>query len=568
MERTSSLDLFRGSDAFTSLTFLDGQELSHEANSGNIAAEGGQPSQAIPASMPINSVQRPSKLLHTSRLAAGFSGWPQTDSSLYPSLAMQQPATARHMFLPLGSPASQHTTGTADCQADSFAALLADDTALGFADDCFRRESDLHLSQDHAVAAETAYQIALSSNDKYTSPSEQPQDNITASTPPSAVSPATQSAASESVPHNPLVGRVAPVTVSANAAPHSPPDVASASQGIASAQNLITTSFRNPSQPPPEDGHLPAAHASITAADACANKTAADAYSSGTEPEVAHDQLQTADQPTGHMQADAPNSTQVEPPTSTDHGQAHTAQASASSCMVAALTARDAVANNLGARRSMRLKASEPLLRPPPLSAQNSSQAEAMVSPDCATAPGDAPDSCAQAPLEDNHAGTTELEAIPAQVKADLHDSAEGERQHASHDCQRQNASQVQGSVSQQQKLGSGQAAGGRPKLAVQDYQLPLLQTARDVPDSGAQTQQDKRQPEQPGPVATLSQGAHTRLPQDASTSQHRDGMPGVFYIPGLQSYVLLAEDSCCGRASSKLPAETVRVAARLILSA
>ena len=510
MERTSSLDLFRGSDAFTSLAFLDGQELSHEANSGNIAAEGLQPSQAIPARMPVNSLhlaapmQRPSKMLHTSRLAAGFSAWPQTASGPYPSVAaMQQPARARHTFLPFGSPASQHVAGTVDCQADSCAALLADDTALGFADDCFRRESDLFLSQDRAVAAETAYHIALPSNDDYSSPSD--------------VSPATQSAAAESMPHDPTVGKAAPVTVSAHSAPCHLPAIAAASQEIASTQTPIINSFHNLSPSALKDSNLaPAAPASMTAADASA---------SGAEPQAAHDQLQTADHHAGQMQSDTPNPDQVEPQTSTDNGQAHTAQVSASSSLVTAPTARDIVANNLGACKSMKSKLVEPLLRPNPLPAQMSPQAGA---------PGDAPDCCIRAPLEGEHPHATDLEATPAEVKADLqeklHDTAVG--QAASQGCQLQNASHGHSSISQQQKLGSGETAGGRPKLAVQDYQLPLLQSARDVSASGPQTQEDTRQAEQPGLTATVSQAAHTSLPQNAPTSQHRGDMSGVCFPP------------------------------------
>lgn len=440
-------------------------------------------------------------MLHTSRLAAGFSAWPQTASGPYTSVAaMQQPATARHTFLPFGSPASQHVAGTVDCQADSCAALLADDTALGFADDCFRRESDLFLSQDRAVAAETAYHVALPSNDDYSSPS--------------AVSPATQSAASESMPHDPTVGEAAPVTVSAHSAPRHLPAIASASQEIAFTQTPIINSFHNLSPPALKDSNqAPAAPASMKAADA---------YSSGAEPQAAHDQLQTADHHAGQMQSDTPNPAQVEPQTSTDNGQA---QVFASSSLVAAPTARDIVANTLGACKSMKSQLIEPLLRPNPLPTQKSPQAEA---------PSVAPDSCSQAPLEGERPHAIDLPATSAEVKADLqkrmHDTAVG--QAASQVCQLQNASHVRGSISQQQKLDSNQPASGRPKLAVQDYQLPLLQNARGEPASGPQTQQETRQAEQPGLTATVSHAAHTSLPQSAPTSQQRGDMSGACFPP------------------------------------
>ena len=515
MERTSSLELFRGSDAFTSLAFLDGQEPSREANSGNIAAEGLQPSQAIPASIPVSSLhlaaptQRPSKLLHPSRLAPGFSAWPPTTSCPYPLVAMQQPATARHTFLPFGSPASQHAAGTTDCQPDSFAALLADDTALGFADDCFRRESDLYLSQDRAVAAETAHHIALSSSDDYSSPAEQPQGNITP----------TQAAACESVPHDPTVGNPAPVTALAYSVPLQPPDVASVSQMVASAQPPSITSFLNPSPPALED-NLPAVHACITAADAHANRIAADAHTSGAEPQASHGQLPAADRNAGQTHPDAPSPTQVELQTPKGNGQVHAAQASASSPLVAALSTRDAVTRSLGACESIWSKPAVPLPRLPQQSAQSTHQAEAVMSPDGATAPGNAPDPSAHSPLDDEHPRITDLRATPAQVKADLHDAAADDGQAASQDCQLQDASQLQGSMSQQQKLGDGQAAVVRPKLAVQDYQLPLLQ---------------------PAPHATASQGVHTSLPQDAAVGKHRGGSSGVCCS------VLPAENAHCG---------------------
>ena len=532
MERTSSLDLFRGSDAFTSLAFLDGQEPSREANSGLIAGEGLQPSQAIPASMPVSSlhsaapIQRSSELLHTSRLAPGFSAWPQTASNPFPSVAMQQPATARHTFLLFGAPANQHVAGTADCQADSFAALLADDTALGFADDCFRRESDLYLSQDRALPAEIAYHDGLQSNSSLT---EQLQDMIPASTPSTAVALATQSTASESVRHHPTVAPTAVGLASAQSALIYPADVAAAPQALASAEPPVITNLDNLSPPVIKHSNPPAAYA---------NMTTADTHIPGTEPQAAHDQLQTAYHNAGQTQPDVPDPTQVELRTSTGSAQAHTAQAFANSSLVAAPTAGDAVANSLGACKSMSSKLAEPLLRPPQHSAQTSSQA--VMSPESATAPCDAPDSCAQALLEDGHPHATELQATPAQVKADLHGAAVSDSQAASQDCQLETASQVQGPIRQQQKLSSGQTGVVRPKLAVQDYQLPLLQTARGMPGSEAQSQQDTSQSTEPAPDATASGGVHTCVPQDAIDSWHRGDSSGV------HCYKLPAEHAHC----------------------
>ena len=535
MERTSSLDLFRGSDTYTSLAFLDGQAPSHEAISGNIAAEGLQPSQALPASMTVGSlhvaapIQRPSKMLHTSRLAPGFSAWPQAASNPYPSVAMQQPMTARHTFLPLGNSASQHAAGNADCQADSFAALLADDTALGFADDCFRRESDLYLSQDRAVPAETAYHDTayhdgLQSNDDFSSITEHPQGDIPASAPPSDVALAT---AYESVPHHSTVAAIAVGMASAQPASLHPPDVAAASQGLASTEPPVITNSAT------KHCNLPAA---------CADMTTADAHIPGAEPQAKHDQLQTANQTAGQAQPDVPDPTQVESQTSTGDGQAHTTQVSASSSPVAASTARDAAANSPGACKSMRFKPAEPLLDAAPLqhSAQTSSQAEGVISPECATAPGDASPHTLS---EDGQPHSTDLQATPAEAKADLHNAAVSDSQAASKDCQLQTASQVQGSISQQHKLSRGQAGVVRPKLAVQDYQLPLLQTARGMPGTEAQSQQERRQSTQPAADVIAIEGAHTCVPEGAIVGQHRGGLSGVYCSKLLAEHALC---TCC----------------------
>lgn len=156
MERTSSLDLFRGSEVFSDLDFLDGQEAMFEPSASQAATVDRQNSQPVTASLPISSThltsgQRPSsKLFHSSRVATvpAFSSWPQAASNAFtPS---SQPASIRHDFLSFDSSINSRPASAADSQTDSFAALLADDTALGFADDCFRRESELFFSQERA----------------------------------------------------------------------------------------------------------------------------------------------------------------------------------------------------------------------------------------------------------------------------------------------------------------------------------------------------------------------------------------------------------------------------------
>lgn len=162
MERTSSLDLFRGSDVFSDLSFLEGQEALFEPSSSHTPIGHLQPSQAVSASLPATSThlasgQRPSsKLLHSSQLAAvpASSSWPQAATTAFTSSS--QPASLRHNFLSYDGSTSQRPASAAESQADSVAALLADDTALGFADDCFRRESDLFIPQERTNAVAVA----------------------------------------------------------------------------------------------------------------------------------------------------------------------------------------------------------------------------------------------------------------------------------------------------------------------------------------------------------------------------------------------------------------------------
>lgn len=531
MERTSSLDLFRGSDAFTSLAFLDGQEPGHEASSSNIPAEGLPPSQAFSASMPVNSLsgpsQRPSKLLHTSRLAPGFAAWPQTANNPYPSVAMQPQATARNSFLSFGALASQQPAGTADHQADSFAALLADDTALGFADDCFRRESDLHLFQDRTLPPEPAQHVDLPSS--HSSAIDQPQGEVTARMQPSTVPPVTQSAASESMPHDSTVATTLSGTTSAASASLHPPEVASASHEVASAQPPLINNSDNQSPSPCKDSNLLAAQT---------NTTAADAHTPGAELQAAHAQLLPGDaEKPGQTKAASPHPTQVDSQTSADSGQQPSPQASASSAQIEATKARDAVVNSLGACESKLLQSVQPELKQALHSAGSPPQTDDVMAPEGATVPGDASDFTAEAPSEDAQPHAIHTRATAVTVKAALHEAAAGHSHAAQPNSQHQHASQRQSSSSPQQKLGNSDAAAGRPKLAVQDYQLPLLQTARDAPDTGAQTQQDSEQSAQPVPDGAVNQSDHTRSSQDTSSSQQKGGFVVFGALPSLQSY-------------------------------
>ena len=163
MERTSSLDLFRSSAdgaLFSDLTFLDGQEPLFDASISQAPSVGLQPSQAVPATLPSSSThltsgQVPSsKLFHSNRVATApvFSNWPQAATNAYTSSS--QPGSMRRGYLSYDTSTVQRPATAADSQTDSYAALLADDTALGFADDCFRRESDLFFSQERAANAD------------------------------------------------------------------------------------------------------------------------------------------------------------------------------------------------------------------------------------------------------------------------------------------------------------------------------------------------------------------------------------------------------------------------------
>ena len=143
MERTSSLDLFRGStdsSFFSDLNFLE--ELPNDSR---------PVSQAVPASLPLQQTSvrqgQASAGLHSSTFpiapARGIA-WPPAASRLS-SQGYSRPISFPDAFL---HSSSNGCNGNSDSQPDSSLALLNDDTALGFADDCFRRESDIFLSQE------------------------------------------------------------------------------------------------------------------------------------------------------------------------------------------------------------------------------------------------------------------------------------------------------------------------------------------------------------------------------------------------------------------------------------
>lgn len=527
MERTSSLELFRGSDAFSSLAFLDGQDASREANSCHTIVEGLQPSQAIPASMPVASLhltdptQGPSKLLH-SRLASGFSAWPQTASTPYTSIAMHHPASARHSFLPFGTPASQHAAGTADCQADSFAALLADDTALGFADDCFRRESDLYLSQDRAMPSDAAHREGLQSNaDEDGFAIEQPQHPVMASGQPAVAPASTQPAATASAPHQHPTGDTAPVIASPQTAPLHSPAMATLSQEAAAAQPPTTTSSQHPPPPVTEDT-CPSA--------ACAGMTA--------DPQAAHGQQQPAGSG-AQTRPDALGPTQASPQTSITNKQEHMMPAAASSSPVAGLKGKDSDVNSIGASSSIRNQA---VLRLPQQSVPAAPQTQAVLSPQRARAPMHTPAVSAQPAEQSTHpdaAGTQA--AAPPEIRAQSNAAADATAADAAaaaaaaaagSDSQLpqgagrlQQGAQVCAPHSQQQVLGSDHSAVAGPKLAVQDYQLPLPPTAQDTPATIPWAQQAPAQP-------LVRQGTHhTRLAEDASASLDMGGPSGESYL-------------------------------------
>lgn len=147
MERKSSLDLFRGSadsSFFSDLNFLE--ELPHDPAPVSEAVPSTLPLQQIPANqaVPIKHNRSP---YHSS--AALINAWPQASGRLS-SQAYNRPISFPDTFLPLSN-SSATRAGHSDSHPDSSSALLNDDTALGFADDCFRRESDLFLSQERTL---------------------------------------------------------------------------------------------------------------------------------------------------------------------------------------------------------------------------------------------------------------------------------------------------------------------------------------------------------------------------------------------------------------------------------
>lgn len=240
MERTSSLDLFRGSEVFSDLDFLDGQEIIFEPSAGQAPTADRQNSQPVTASLPISSThltsgQRPSsKLFHSSRVATApaFSSWPQAASNAFtPS---SQPAILRHDFLSFDNSISSRPASAAESQTDSFAALLADDTALGFADDCFRRESELFFSQERAVRVDAPVPGQLPSI---------PGDNAVPEEP--AASIPQQSAATTSIaPAPPAAATIAPAKASAQSSDAAALTASAPAEGPA----LVGTSDAIPTQ--------------------------------------------------------------------------------------------------------------------------------------------------------------------------------------------------------------------------------------------------------------------------------------------------------------------------------
>lgn len=306
MERTSSLDLFRGSEVFSDLDFLDGQEAMFEPSASQAPAVDRPNSQPVTASLPISSThltsgQRPSsKLFHSSRVATvpAFSSWPQAASNAFtPS---SQAASIRHDFLSFDSSITARPASAADSQTDSFAALLADDTALGFADDCFRRESELFFSQDRAG------HIDASASGDSAAPKEP------------AVSVSQQSAATASIaplPPPAAAAAAAPLTASAQSSDAAAPPASAPAEGPAAARTsdaitsqTITFSSSQAMPAPATDharspafqDHLPAAAAPPITVPPSAQKQpaahdtfAADAHTGASTPARAEESLET-----------------------------------------------------------------------------------------------------------------------------------------------------------------------------------------------------------------------------------------------------------------------------------
>ena len=307
MERTSSLDLFRGSEVFSDLDFLDGQEAMFEPSAGQAPAVDRQNSQPVTASLPISSThltsgQRPSsKLFHSSRVATvpAFSSWPQAASNAFtPS---SQAASIRHDFLSFDSSINARPASAADSQTDSFAALLADDTALGFADDCFRRESELFFSQERAGHIDASASGQLQSI---------PGDNAVTEEP--AVSIPQQPAATASIaPVPPPTAAGAPLMASAQSSvaaahPASAPAKGPAATGTSAAINLSSSQAMpapatDQTRSPVLQDHSPVPNApppitvpfSAQKQPAAHNTFAADAHPGASTPARAEESLET-----------------------------------------------------------------------------------------------------------------------------------------------------------------------------------------------------------------------------------------------------------------------------------
>ncbi len=449
-----------------------------------------------------------------------------------------------HSSLPFGTPASQHAAGIAECQADSFAALLADDTALGFANDCFRRESDLYLSQDRTVPADAAHHDGLQSNANENSSAIQQLQDIASAQP--AVGPVPiQPAAPEAAPPQPLIADTAPVLASPQSAPLQSPAMATVSHEVAAVQPPTNTFSQHPPPPVAEDSLPPAV---------CAGVTAADAHTSPKDPQAAHEQLQPADLDAQNRR-DVPPPTQGNPQAAASNKQEHAASADVGRLLVEVLKGKDADSNSLCPSKIISSRSEPAVLRPSQQSAPSTRQTEAMLFPQSATAPMHAPHISAQPASKLTHpdaAGRQAAAAAP-EISAELDAAADaaatavagGDSQVPQGPCQLQQDAQVRTQLSQQQVLANGDSAVAGPKLAVQDTQLP----AQGSPATSPGTQQDPEQPLPASLPAIVKQDAqHARLAEDALTRLNRGGPSGG--SPGLHGFMLLGETYGLGEQS------------------
>ena len=509
MERTSSLDLFRGSDAFSTLAFLEGQEPTSETSNGHTAVQSLQASQAIPASLPVNSLhltapgQRPSsKLLHTSRLAPGFLTWPQTTS---------------HSFLSFGNPASHQPGGTADSQTDSFAALLADDTALDFADDCFRRESDLYLSQDRAAQAEAVYASGPPSSADGVSPANgQSHAPDSASNQPAAISVAQQTASTAS-PIQESVGTLTDL------------QTLSTLQTAGASQTPATASL---------DRSLPAATEGTNQHDS----TAAKPCPSCTEPQILHDQqspgtLNTRE--TADVQAVAPAVSQTEQ-LSASMMPGQPSQAPLSSSPAAALSPEHHAGKQTSPSKVNSPKSTQSGLasatQPMPAFPLGQAASSEDVAPEVRA-------------LDHRTGGLLNYASMPT-TAAHPHLQAAA---HATQDSDQVALAQQQQQPPRQQQSGSEASAKSRFKLAVQDYQLPMPQVIREAPVDEPEAHEGRHQPPPSALKLQVKQDVHAHATRSVAASGEQisaqnGGSPGALLHSGW--HACSNENACCQSAA------------------